>query len=481
MTADKRRAAREIYLVARSLPAAEQAQHVDRECADDNVLRKEVQVMLDSVIDLPSVSSGLPSMPMPSSGNSPSSGARAQNRRIEKLSEQSNTSSRYELQEEIGRGGQGAILKVFDNDLRRTLAMKVILQRAGAGSGDSSQVDSGLLARFLEEAQITGQLDHPGVIPVHELGVDSDGRVYFTMRLVKGRELRQIIRLVHDGDSEWTLTRSLGVLLKVCETMAYAHDKGIVHRDLKPANVMVGKYGEVYVMDWGLARVAGREDSRDIRLQHSIEFSLTVVETDRKQAKDESMNSPLVTMDGAVVGTPFYMPPEQAAGRIEEVDARSDVYAVGAMLYHLLTGRMPYYTPGDRPSPHTVLALVLQGPPTPLHDLAPDTPAELEAICDKAMARERSERYADMGELGEDLRAFMEGRVVHAYRSGALAEFRKWVGRNRGMAASLAAAVLILLIGLVSSSLLYVDARTNAEAAVRQSYVAGILAADISF
>jgi len=452
LTADKRLAAREIYLVARSLPAAEQAEHVARECADDSSLREEVQVMLDSVIDLASVSSGLPSIPMPSSGNAPSTGARAQNERIEKLSDQSNTSSRYELQGEIGRGGQGAILKVFDNDLRRTLAMKVILQRAEASSRASTQVDSGLLARFLEEAQITGQLDHPGVIPVHELGVDSNGRVYFTMRLVKGRELRQIIRLVHDGDSEWTLTRSLGVLQKVCEAMAYAHDKGVVHRDLKPANVMVGKYGEVYVMDWGLARVAGREDSRDIRLQQSIDFSLTVVETDRKQATEGSMTSPLVTMDGAVVGTPFYMPPEQASGRIDEVDARSDVYAVGAMLYHLLTGRMPYYTPGDRPSPHTVLALVLQGPPTPLHDLAPTTPAELEAICDKAMARERSERYADMGELGEDLRAFMEGRVVHAYRSGAVAEFRKWVGRNRGMAASLAAAVLILLVGLVSSS-----------------------------
>ena len=481
MTAEGRRVAREIYLEARSLPAGQQAEFIARECGGDASLREEVQVMFDSIIDLPSASSGLSSLPVPDSGDSPSTAARAQVERIQKLSEQSNTSLRYEIQEEIGRGGQGAILRVFDKDLRRTLAMKVIRQRAETKARSSTQVDSGVLARFLEEAQITGQLDHPGVIPVHELGVDSNGRVYFTMRLVKGRELRQIIRQVHDDDSEWTLTRSLGVLLKVCEAMAYAHDKGVVHRDLKPANVMVGKYGEVYVMDWGLARVAGRADSHDIRLQHSLEFSLTVVETDRKEAKDESMNSPLVTMDGAVVGTPFYMPPEQACGRVEEVSARSDVYAVGAMLYHLLTGREPYFNLSDRQLPHTVLAQVLEGPPTPLHDLAPNTPAELEAICEKAMARESSERYADMGELGEDLRAFLEGRVVQAYRSGALAEFRKWVGRNRGMATSLAAAVLILVIGLFSSSLLYVEARESGERAVRQSYVAGILAAEISF
>ena len=157
-------------------------------------------------------------------------------------------SKRYVLEGEIGRGGMGAVLEIFDADLRRRLAMKVALLPEG-GADDAARIGSTQLLRFLEEAQVTGQLDHPGVVPVHELGVDADGRVYFTMRLVRGQELTKVFEAVHAGDAGWNLTRALGALLKVCEAMSYAHEKGVVHRDLKPANVMVGRHGEVYVMD----------------------------------------------------------------------------------------------------------------------------------------------------------------------------------------------------------------------------------------
>ena len=147
--------------------------------------------------------------------------------------------------------------------------MKVVLQQPTSeleDDGDATTHER-VLGRFLEEAQITGQLDHPGIVPVHELGLDPAGRVFFTMRLVKGRTLQEIIQLVHDGKEGWTFTRAVHVLLKICEAMAYSHAKRVIHRDLKPANIMVGRFGEVYVMDWGLARVLGKEDKRDIRLK----------------------------------------------------------------------------------------------------------------------------------------------------------------------------------------------------------------------
>ncbi|MFN0007473.1 MAG: SUMF1/EgtB/PvdO family nonheme iron enzyme [Planctomycetota bacterium] len=360
--------------------------------------------------------------------------------------------SRYSLQGEIARGGMGAILKVRDEDLRRTLAMKVILGKADARvEGSTPSVDSRMLGRFLEEAQVTGQLDHPGIAPVHELGLDSDGRVYFTMKLVKGRDLKHIFDLVFEGKEKWNETRALSVVLKVCEAMAYAHSKGVIHRDLKPANVMVGSFGEVYVMDWGLARVLGRKDTHDIRLRPDFTTSLASVKTERREEREESPDSPLVTMDGDVMGTPAYMPPEQAQGEIERLSPRSDVYAIGSMLYHLLARQMPYVKPQARISNRTVLAMVLQGPPAPLATLRKDVPAELAAICEKAMAREPENRYADTLGLAEDLRAYLEHRVVHAYETGAWAEAKKWVERNKPLAASVAAGVLALIVGLIVS------------------------------
>ena len=371
---------------------------------------------------------------------------------------------RYRPDGQIARGGMGLVWKVFDENLRRVLAMKIVQISDSSLPGPGQTPEQRVLSRFVEEAQVTSQLDHPGIVPVHELGLDSEGRAFFTMKLVKGRDLKQIFDLALEQSEGWNETRALNVILKVCEAMAYAHSKGVIHRDLKPGNVMVGNFGEVYVMDWGLARVLGRTDTHDIRLKPDTTLS---IHTRRRDAREDESDadSPLMTMDGDVVGTPVYMPPEQARGEIELLSPRSDVYSIGAMLYHLLARRRPYLAPGTTASSHTILAMVLRGPPESLNALRRDVPAELVAICEKAMARDPEQRYPDTRALAEDLRAYLEHRVVKAYQTGAYAELKKWVERNTALAAASAALVLALIVGLVTSSSLYVEAKSNADRA----------------
>lgn len=384
---------------------------------------------------------------------------------VKRLSPTLEGGGRYEIKQDVASGGMGTIYRVWDADLRRNLAMKVMHGRKSPvteGSG-GAPVDPERLGRFLEEAQITGQLDHPGVVPVHDLGIDSSGKCYFTMRFVRGRELKEVLDLGRAAKDGWTRTKVLGVILKVCEAMAYAHSKGVVHRDLKPANVMVGRFGETYVMDWGLARVLGRRDSHDLRLKPQPEdaSALSLVRTVRREETELNPESPLVTMDGDVIGTPSYMAPEQARGKLEEVGPRSDVYSLGSILYYMLTGQVPYVRPGERVSPHTVLSRVLEGPPTRVEKLAPHEPPELVAICAKAMERDVAKRYASMLEVADDIQAFLENRVVRAYERGAMAEFKKWVVRNKGMAAGIAG---MLLLSLASAVFFVVQQRQENEA-----------------
>ena len=388
---------------------------------------------------------------------------------LARLQQRPTLSGRYRLERELARGGMGAILEVWDEDLRRRLAMKVALGGGASGSsGAASELDPRLLSRFLEEAQVTGQLEHPGIVPVHELGIDDEGVVFFTMQLVGGSDLERVFELVPTGAGGWSVTRALGVLSKVCEAMAYAHSKGVIHRDLKPANIMVGDFGEVYVMDWGLVRVRGREDRHDVRVA-----SGGGVETDERTDPTSGSSDALYTMDGDVLGTPAYMSPEQARGEIERLDERTDVYAVGAMLYHLLAGVAPYDRVGaPRLRGFETLLALREGPPLSLSELAPDAPCELVAIAGKAMAREASERYHDMLGLAEDLRAYLEQRVVQAYQTGAVAEARQWVRRNRPLAASIAAGLLALVAGLLACLLLKAQADESAVQASRQASIA---------
>ena len=364
-------------------------------------------------------------------------------------------SGRYRLVGEVAQGGMGVILEVWDEELKRPLAMKVALNEAAKGVQLSpTPVDPRTLGRFLDEAQVTGQLDHPGIVPVHELGLDEHQRVFFTMRLVQGKNLSEVIDDVHAGVAGWTRTRVLDVLLKVCEAVAYAHAKGVIHRDLKPSNIMVGRFGEVYTMDWGLAKIVGQLDA-PTDPEHAGDAQ---EDPEAELSRDELL---VRTREGAVMGTPAYMAPEQARGEIQNLDRRTDVYALGAMLYHLLVGEPPYTGTKSGLKAKEIVRLVSAGPPPPVHSRKDDVPAELEAICDKAMERSPDERYPDVSSLAEDLRNYLERRVVRAYETGSLAELRKWVGRNRGTAASLVAAVVISLSLL---SLLYAQSETAAAA-----------------
>jgi len=381
---------------------------------------------------------------------------------VRRLSGRESSFGRYELKGEIARGGQGVVYTVRDTDLRRDLAMKVIVEPSAQSEGSvTPRSNPRTLGRFLEEAQVTGQLDHPGIVPIHELGLDDEGRIYFTMKLVRGRDLARIFELVREGDEDWSVTRALGLMLQVCEAMAYAHHKRVIHRDLKPANVMVGRFGAVYVMDWGLARVLGHEDQRDLRVV--AEAAPATIEL-RSERREQAPDSDLMTMDGDVIGTPIYMSPEQAMGQLDKVGPATDVYAVGAMLYHLLAGQMPYAPRGKKMTAQAILRLVQSGPPKPLNDLVPQLPGELVAICEQAMSREPSDRYEDMGALADDLRAFLEGRVVKAYGGGAVAEAKKWVQRNTPLAASLGAAVLLLVGGLAAVGYVQAEGRHAADA-----------------
>lgn len=369
---------------------------------------------------------------------------------LERLGTTTPQVSRYHLEGQIARGGMGAIVRVWDSVLRRHLAMKLILGQTANSIDSTPHVARETLARFLEEAQVTSQLDHPGIVPVHELGIDNAGRVYFTMKLVRGRDLKAVFDLVFESKEGWNETRALGVIQKACEAMAYAHAKGVIHRDLKPANVMVGDFGEVYVMDWGVARVYGRADVHDLRVKPAFSSGLDPVRTEHRGERDRRKESTIATEDGQAIGTPAYMPPEQALGQLDKLSPRSDVYAMGAMLYHLLARRIPYVAPGERVSAMGLIDRVVSGSPTAMHLLRPEVPVELVAICDKAMARDPADRYADTLALAEDLRAYLERRVVRAYETGTWAETKKWVLRNKPLAGSLAAAILILVAGVLT-------------------------------
>ncbi|MFT7486233.1 MAG: serine/threonine protein kinase, partial [Candidatus Paceibacteria bacterium] len=394
-----------------------------------------------------------------STGTSKSSG-----RVLSRLTAQHPSTSRYETRLELARGGMGAIMEVWDRELRRTLAMKVVLGgQAVQGSSQSTEEKAERrLSRFLEEAQITGQLDHPGIVPVHDIGIDDAGRVYFTMQLVDGHDLRKVFEFARAEADGWSLNRVVSVFVRVCEAMAYAHSKGVVHRDLKPANIMVGAFGEAFVMDWGLAKVLDRveevSEPKENTKPRKTETHFRI-RTDRSDSDSDEAGA-LRTLDGDVVGTPAYMAPEQARGKLSEVGQHSDIYSMGAMLYHLIAGQAPYEPLGDKVPAHVVLEAVRKAPPWPLRRMQEDVDGELAAICEKAMSREIPKRYPSMMELGEDLRAWVEGRGVKAYTSGSMYELRKWVGRNTLLAFALSTLPLVIVTSL---AIVFVQQRNNVE------------------
>jgi serine/threonine-protein kinase len=245
---------------------------------------------------------------------------------------------RYELGEEIAHGGMGAVLHAHDSVLNRDLAVKVLLPE--------HQENADLVRRFVEEAQVGGQLQHPGIVPVHEIGILPDGRPFIAMKLVEGGTLADLLDGRADPAAE--LPRFLGIFEQVCQAVAYAHSKGVLHRDLKPSNVMVGAFGEVQVMDWGLAKVLGRRPEAEEMPTGSV------VQTVR------SREPALRSQAGAALGTPAYMAPEQARGEVATLDARCDVFGLGAILCEILTGQPPYVR-GDAPDARALRRRIKRG------------------------------------------------------------------------------------------------------------------------
>ena len=339
----------------------------------------------------------------------------------------------FQAERTLAQGGMGAVLVGQDKALQRRIAIKVMKPKIA--ESDEHR------ARFLEEAQITGQLEHPNIVPIHDLGKDADGNLYFSMKLVKGQSLGQILAEMKQGASSRSLTELLNIVLKIADALAFAHSKGVVHRDLKPDNIMVGDFGEVLVMDWGLAKLLGRDvmvsktrNASDLAVDEEAEDSIKSVRASHVSSQ---------TVDGTIQGTPAYMPPEQALGKIDEIDQRSDVYSLGAILYEILTLERPIE--GENMS--QLLKNAAQGKIVPPENRTPERfiPAELSAVVMKAMRRDRNDRYPRVQDFETDIHLFLEGRAVSAKEDSLLESAIKLIRRNKAVSSAVAIAATIIM------------------------------------
>ncbi|MFO0838560.1 MAG: serine/threonine-protein kinase [Phycisphaerae bacterium] len=354
-------------------------------------------------------------------------------RRVAQWPDMSQT--RYELIEMIGRGGMGEVYLVRDRELGREVAMKVLRDMA---------VDPKADERLRREARVMSGLEHPGIVPLHDAGRLPDGRAYYVMKRVRGRRLDQVV------SDQLPLAERLRLFQQICETVAFAHARGVIHRDLKPQNVMVGEFGEVLVLDWGAAKLlslqtsdpsaAGQSEreapAREAGADPAGASADDAACADRGQsaaalagasrsvatgpdATDADRTRTNQTTHGTILGTPAYMPPEQARGEIERIDQRSDVYALGAILYFLLTGAAPAQPtnraeadarlPGAAPG---LSATTIASPRT----RNPSTPRAMEAVCLKALSTDPAARYTSAIELREEISRFLAEGAVRAYR-----------------------------------------------------------------
>ena len=308
---------------------------------------------------------------------------------------------------EIGRGATGTVLRGTDVKLRREVALKVTALPRG-------ELPTALYARFVEEAQITAQLEHPNVVPIHDFGVDPKGHAYFSMKLVRGQSLRSILDKRAAGDpatmSEFGLRRLLDVFLQVCQAMEYAHARGVVHRDLKPANIMVGDFGEVLVMDWGIAKLVGCAERPAPRPEDARQSVSSV------RAEGDA----LATQHGMVLGTPAYMSPEQARG--DEVNERSDLYSLGVILYEILCGRVPF----DADDPMKIVSRVLTEQPRSPSDFNRDAPHTLEVLALHLLEKDPGRRTRGLGPVRSLVHDYIEG-IGREYRRESVWRNVLWV------------------------------------------------------
>ena len=352
----------------------------------------------------------------------------------------------------LGRGGIGAVFLAMDHHVGREVAVKELLEGVqgslgGTPSGSDAGTVSAATSRFLREARITGQLQHPNIVPVHEIGQRADGTLYYTMKVVRGKTLRQAMKGCATLKDR---LKYLGHVEDICQAIAYAHHKGIIHRDIKPDNVMVGEFGETVVLDWGLAKTRGKQDLYKRRLSRQIPV---VGEQDLTH-----------TVSGSAVGTPAYMSPEQAAGDIDAIDEQSDVWSLGAVLYELLTGRPPFLGK----SVLSIIENVKTAPLVPVRERCPEAPPDLAAVADKALQRDKAQRYRSARQVADDIGAFQSGARVAAYEYNSWELAKRFVGKNKAVTALLFA----LLASLVVGSVIIYGAYKNALHAERRARTA---------
>ena len=329
------------------------------------------------------------------------------------------STTRYRPLHFHARGGMGEIWLAHDERIGRRVAIKKL--RAGR---DSQQ------ARFLIEAQITGQLEHPSIVPLHDLGTDDAGQPFYVMKFIQGRKLKDAIASFHadhaaaDLSDDLEFRRLLETFVSVCNVVAYAHHKGVLHRDIKPDNVMLGPYGETLVVDWGLAKLIGQPDEL------------------RESGVRLGGSGSTATQDGAIVGSPYYMSPEGAEGRPEAVDQSSDVYLLGATLYEILTARPPR----QGASSWELVDLALHSQPVPPCRVNPRIPRALDAICMKAMAFRKENQYLTPLAVAEDVERYLAGTPTVAYKEPLLARAGRWMRRHRRSLLQAVAALCVLLL-----------------------------------
>jgi WD40 repeat protein len=332
---------------------------------------------------------------------------------------------RYEILRLHAKGGIGEVFIALDKELNREVALKKIRPQYDE--------DTDCLGRFVQEAEITGGLEHPGIVPVYGLGQSSDGRPCYAMRFIQGETLADAVRKFHTGDSTVTLRSLLTRFVTVCNAIAYAHNRGVLHRDLKPANIMLGKYGETLVLDWGLAKPVGHEAS-----------SLPVPPSSEPTLLPHSADSSIQTQMGSTLGTPTYMSPEQASGRLGELSPATDIYSLGATLYTILTGQAPI----DSADKTEILKRVREGDWPRPRLVNPNVPMPLDAVCCKAMAKKASDRYASALALAADVERWLADEPVSAWPEPWQVRTRRWIGHHRELVAALAAVVLVASLAL---------------------------------
>ena len=316
------------------------------------------------------------------------------------------------------KGGMGRILVAYDQYLKRDVAIKEL-------HPDVAE-DESIVRRFIGEAEITAQLEHPGVVPIHRLGQGRDGLPYYTMKMIKGETLQEAIKAYHRKPTRPELLNLVRRLVSVAKTMAFAHSKGVIHRDLKPANIMLGEHGETLVMDWGLAKPVSQ----------GIEESFITIVHRTKQPRPE------LTMVGAIVGTPAFMSPEQAMAEDNVVGPLSDVFSLGTVLYYLLAGQTAF----SGRSTQEVLNKVREAIVTPPSQIKPNVPHDLEVICLKAMAKSPEDRYQGASEFSDDLCRWLDDEPVTAKKSSLLRTTWRWMKQYSLWTVGLPCVLLLSLV-----------------------------------